>query len=313
MRLAVIDMGTNTFNLLIADCFSNYFSVLYSDKYSVKLGQRLRDKHIISEYRLNKIIQTLSAFLNEIKKHSAHKIIAVATSSIRTAQNQNEVLMTIKEKLNIDVQVIDGEREAQLICYANQYAIKMGAEPHLIMDIGGGSTEFVIANQYQVFWKHSFLLGMARLIDEIKPNDPIHSSDIDLIYNYLDKMLYPLKESVNKYYPKNLIGSSGVFDSIVEMIDANIRAVKKSNSACEISINDFYTIYNQLIPLSYEERLKFKGLIPMRADMIVVSLVLIDYVLKKYSIEKIKISFYSLKEGVVIEEINKVNPDFFLY
>lgn len=300
MRISVIDMGTNTFNLLITEHHNTEFKILYSDKTPVKLGQKTEDNHFISKSKIDKIINALSDFLNKIKKYNVDKTIIVATSSIRTAQNQKEVLDAIKNTLGIDVQVIDGEKEAELIYYANKYAVKMNDEKHLIMDIGGGSTEFIIANQHKIFWKKSFLLGMARLIDEIKPHDPIQTSDIESLFSYLDKSLYLLKENINIHQPEILVGSSGVFDSVVEMIESNIRPLNKTESYCEITKEDFYTIYHQILPLSYIERLKFKGLIEMRADMIVMSFLLIDYVLKNYGLDRFKISFYSLKEGVAI-------------
>ncbi len=305
MRLAVIDMGTNTFNLLIAEINNSQFKTLFSIKNPVKLGQKIHENHQIDKDGLKRILTTLETYLNEIKQYSVDKIIPVATSSIRTAQNQKEILNIIKNILNIDVQIIDGEREAELIYYANRYAAKINHEKHLIVDIGGGSTEFIIANNQQAFWKRSFLLGMARLMDEVKFNDPIQPTDIETTFSYLHHTLSPLKENIQIHQPKILVGSSGVFDSIVEMIEANIHSIEKTEYGCEIKKEDFYTIYHQLLPLSYSERLKFKGLIEMRADMIVVSLLLINYLLQEYGLEKIKISFYSLKEGIVIEEINK--------
>lgn len=306
MRLAVIDMGTNTFNLLITEVTNTEFKVLYSTKDPVKLGQKTQGQHSIDANKINTILSTLTNYLNEIEKYRVDKKIVVATSSIRTAKNQKEIVDTVKAKLGIDIQVIDGEREAELIYHANRHAIKMNTEEHLIMDIGGGSTEFIIANSEQIFWKKSFLLGMARLMDEIHPHDPIQPSDIKTVFSYLDQALYPLKETIATYHPKILVGSSGVFDSLVEMIEANIRPLHKTQSSCEITIEDFYTIYHQLLPLSYAERLTFKGLIEMRADMIIMSLLLIDYVLKNYKLEKLKVSFYSLKEGVVLEEMRRI-------
>lgn len=306
-RIAVIDMGTNTFNLLLAEYSAHSFKVLYSDKQPVKLGQKLKEEHIIDSSGISRIIQTLTYYKNIIEKHQVADIKAIATSSIRTAKNQKEILDTITNSLGLNVEVIDGEREAELIYIANQFSIQNCRQdnshsPYLIMDIGGGSTEFIIAQQ-QALWKQSFLLGMARLIDEIQPKDPIAQTDINNVFNYLDNILQPLHNAVKQFQPAILVGSSGVFDSIVEMIEANIRGLSKTESCCCIEKDDFYNIYHQILPLSYAERLNFKGLISMRADMIVMSLLLIDYVLKKYSLQSIIISFYSLKEGVIVEKM----------
>lgn len=312
MRFAVIDMGTNTFNLIISEINQKQFEILFSTKEPVKLGQKLKAHHHIDSQGIQRIIQVLKEYINIINQFSVKEIIALATSSIRTAQNQQEVLDIIKQEIGIDVRIIDGDREADLIYLANKYAIeyctnKPFDKPYLIMDIGGGSTEFIISNNNNCLWKKSFLLGMARLIDELKPQDPITQQDIEKTYHYLDVHLQDLANNISYYSPKILVGSSGVFDSIVEMIEANIQPLHKTQSCCKINIQDFYTVFNQILPLPYHDRLQFKGLIPMRADMIIMSMLIIDYVLKKYKIEEIIVSFYSLKEGVIIEKMKQLN------
>ncbi|MCX7729102.1 MAG: hypothetical protein N2203_06500 [Bacteroidia bacterium] len=309
MKVAVIDLGTNTFNLMISEYNHHHFQILYSDKYPVKLGQKIAEQHTIDASGIERIKKVLSLYSDIITKHHVDETIALATSSIRTAKNQKEILNLIKDQFKIHVQVIDGEREAELIYLANQFAIKKcmiaASYPVLIMDIGGGSTEFIISDEKNLLWKKSFLLGMARIIDEIKPHDPILHSDIENIHDYLDKILEPLIRQFHIFKPQALVGSSGVFDSIVEMIEANIRPLNRTESCCVITQHDFNQIYHDILPLPYSERLKYKGLIPMRADMVVVSFVLIDYILKKFSFENIIISHYSLKEGVVIEKLSQ--------
>ncbi len=313
MRIAVIDMGTNTFNLLIAEYSDHSFHIMYSDKQAVKLGQRIAEQHFIDDEGIKRILTTLSQYKEKIKQYLVDEVIAIATSSIRTAKNQEQVVKLIRDRLDIDVKVINGEREAELIYIANQYAIRQCVKsedvPVLIMDIGGGSTEFIIADGTSALWKKSFLIGMARLIDEIRPKDPVNLDDIHRIHSYLDNMLDSLKRQMSKYLPKVLVGSSGVFDSIVEMIDANVRPLTRNEKCCLIDKNDFSCIYHQILPLSYAERLKYKGLIEMRADMIVVSMILIDYVIQKYGVQKLVVSFYSLKEGVIVEKIMENKKD----
>ncbi|GAB4204049.1 MAG: hypothetical protein Fur0023_11470 [Bacteroidia bacterium] len=311
MKLAVIDMGTNTFNLLIAECLNGDFRVVYSDKQPVKLGQKSAEQHFIDSEGIRRISRVLELYKAQIEKHSVDEVLALATSSIRTANNQKEVLDFVREKFQIPVQIIDGLREAELISIANQYAIRQCMKeqhyPALIMDIGGGSTEFIITSPNSVLWKKSFLIGMSRLIDEIRPHDPVQSSDIERIHLYLDSILEPLIIQISQHRPKTLVGSSGVFDSVVEMIEANIHPLKKTNSCCFVNKEDFDSIYRQILPLAYQDRLAFKGLIEMRADMIVISLILIDYVLKKYNPENFVVSFYSLKEGAVIEKMRNTH------
>ncbi len=312
MRLAVIDMGTNTFNLIIAEVLPNSFHILHSTKEPVKLGQKLKGQHSLSADGIQRIVSVIQKFLDVINTYDVGKTLAIATSSIRTAKNQEEVIQIIKQRFHLDIQVIDGEREAELIYIANHYATQsciqsLNDKHFLIMDIGGGSTEFIISDKNNAVWKKSFLLGMARLIDEIQPQDPPTSDDIQKLKNYLDHHLQPLHSALQHYSSHTLIGSSGVFDSIVEMIEANIHLLSKNEQCCVTPQNDFYTIFHKILPLSLKERLQFPGLIEMRADMITMSLLLIDYVITKFDIKNFIVSFYSLKKGVVIETLRTLN------
>ncbi len=307
MKVAVIDMGTNTFNLLIADCKEVAFQVLQSYRIAVKLGQRDTTIQEISEEGITRMLNALEQFNADIKRHQITKVFAIATSAIRTAHNQEKIKKIVKDTFDIDIQIIDGNKEAELIYYAVRDAVSMNNEKHLIIDIGGGSTEFIIANNQQIFWKQSFLLGMARLIDIIKPTDPISAGDVKNLYTYLDKQLTPLLEQIAIHHPRCLVGSSGVFDSVVEMIEAQLSVTDSNNKNCEINLTDYYKIADRLIPLSYTERLKFKGLIEMRADMINISMLLINYVIQYCKIQQMKVSFYSLKEGALIEYLQKKN------
>ncbi len=302
MKIAVIDLGTNTFNLLIVERHANgTYDKLGSKRIPVKLGEGSINKGFIAEIPFNRGIKALKEYAAIIKEQNIEKVIALATSAIRTASNGLDFVAKAKEEAGINIEVIDGDREAELIYYGNRKAVKMTNDLSLIMDIGGGSTEFIIANSDTIIWKQSFLLGAARLLELIQPSDPIAESEISKLYAYFDQQLVPLFEACKLNKPLELIGSSGAFDSIVDMMAGEYDGQELSNHKTEHSIDlkKYFPLSEKIIHSTYNERLKTKGLIEMRVDMIVISCLFADYILKQLDLDKLRVSTYSLKEGVI--------------
>jgi exopolyphosphatase/guanosine-5'-triphosphate,3'-diphosphate pyrophosphatase len=203
--------------------------------------------------------------------------------------------------------VIDGDREAELIYYGVRKALDIGSENALIMDIGGGSTEFILANSHQIWWKHSFDLGSSRLIREVNPSDPITKEEIRHLKEHLQKELSMLWAACEIYPVNIMIGSSGSFDSLAEMIWHRFHTEENPLVKTEYHFNleHFDAIYKSLINSSIEKRFKMKGLAPMRVEMIVVAVIMIRFVLKQLKLSKLTLSTYSLKEGILFDYLQK--------
>ncbi|MCC6689956.1 MAG: phosphatase, partial [Bacteroidia bacterium] len=162
MLVAVIDLGTNTFNLLIAELLAaGKYRILYNTKLPVKLGKGGINKNQLLPDAMERGINALNDYKNIIAQYNVAKTYAFATSAMREATNSNEFIKRIHE-LGISVDVISGDREAELIYKGVRLAIDIGEQHVVVMDIGGGSTEFIIANNKQILWKKSFLLGVSR-------------------------------------------------------------------------------------------------------------------------------------------------------
>jgi exopolyphosphatase / guanosine-5'-triphosphate,3'-diphosphate pyrophosphatase len=168
------------------------------------------------------------------------------------------------------------------------------------MDIGGGSVEFVICNRDQIFWKKSFDIGAQRLLDWFHNIDPIPQNEIDKINAFFDKELTPLKEQLGKYNPKDLIGSSGTFDTLSEIYQhKKNRFLTGDETELLLTVAGFEEIYHEIITKGKTERLKIPGMIEMRVDMIVVASCLVKYILDITGIEHVRVSAHSLKEGMI--------------
>lgn len=184
-----------------------------------------------------------------------------------------------------------------------RHGADIGEGPSLIMDIGGGSVEFIIGNRSQIFWKQSFEIGGQRLMEKFMRNDPLSQADRRSLYNHFDENLIPLANAVHQYAPEKLVGSSGTFDTLVD-IDFHHRTgdwPPASETDFNIPLEEFYRAYALILSGNHDERMAIPGMIELRVDMIVVAVCLIDYVLKTHGIGQIQVSKYALKEGVLAE------------
>jgi exopolyphosphatase / guanosine-5'-triphosphate,3'-diphosphate pyrophosphatase len=307
MKLAVIDCGTNTFNLIVIELREyKQYTKLFHTRIPVKLGEAAINEGFIAEAPFKRGIDAIIAFREEIKKFGEVRVLAVATSAIRDASNGEKFVKEINVLLNTNVQVIDGDREAELIYLGVKEAVKLHGNVSLIMDIGGGSTEFLLASNDKIFWKQSFKIGAARLLERFKHSDPITEKEEQEINDYLKEQLAPLFEAAKKFAPLELVGSSGAFESFIEMINGELNGEPFTGSKTEYGLNkDDYKRISQLVKSStLEERKKIKGLVPMRFDMIVICCLMVDTVLDSLKLNKIRVSTYSLKEGALLDHIN---------
>lgn len=299
MRIAVIDLGTNTFNLLIADIDKGKdFHKVYNEKIASRLGMGGINNGILTDEAIERGKNALRQQKEKIDTYKAEKIYAFATSAIRNAKNGIAFCEEIKQELAITIDIIDGQQEAEFIYWGNRLAVEFTSEPFVIMDIGGGSNEFIIANNENIFWKHSFELGVTRLQNKFAPSDPITELEKATITEYIKNELFLLFENLHKYNVKTLIGSSGSFDTFRDILGGELNYCKTQKSF-NLSTNEFKYLYETLTTLQINELSKIKGMDLARVDLIALACILVDCVIKNSQIETIKQSSYSLKEGVI--------------
>jgi exopolyphosphatase/guanosine-5'-triphosphate,3'-diphosphate pyrophosphatase len=304
VRLAIIDCGTNTFNILIVDAESGgKYSRVYNTRIPVKLGENGINKGFIAPQPFERGIDALVTYQLIAREYEVDKVIAFATSAIRDAANRKEFVEAAKSRAGIGINVIDGNREAELIYKGTREALPFGDHTSLIMDIGGGSTEYILANKNKIEWKQSFNLGAARLLEKFNPSNPITQEEIKNVFAYLNENLQPVMKAVKDFPPVELVGSSGAFDSVVEMINGELRGEPLifNKTGYSVKPEDYRKISELVKRSTLEQRKGIKGLAPMRFDMIVISCLLIDFTLDTLKLDKIRVSTYSLKEGALVE------------
>lgn len=304
MRIAVIDMGTNTFHLMIVDVMDGEWKIIYREKTAVRIGKDGINQGKITQEAEQRALDSLIKFKEVIVAEKVNKVFATATSAIRNAKNGQNIVARISEETGIEVNVISGLQEAEHIYYGVKKAMDIGPTPGLIMDIGGGSIEFIIGNSSEIFWKQSFEIGGQRLVEKFHRHDPIQSNEVDELKEYLQAELQELFDAYESYKPETLIGSSGTFDTLSDIFLLSTGTMRSENlTEYPLSIGAFHEILKDLRSKNRAQRLEIPGMIPLRVDMIVVACVLIDFIIEKLQIKNIRVSAYALKEGVLLSTI----------
>jgi exopolyphosphatase/guanosine-5'-triphosphate,3'-diphosphate pyrophosphatase len=302
-RFALIDMGTNTFHLLITEVDeSGHQHELVRTNLPVRLGQGGISSGAIVPEAYERALRALLDFRKIIDAHNVETVRAMATSMVRNAANGDDFIKDIYKQTDIQVEVIDGNKEAELIYYGVRAAGVLDEQTSLIMDIGGGSVEFILCNKREIFWKRSFEVGAQRLMDKFFQQDPIAPENVEAEKAFLREKLQPLTEAVAIYKPSILVGSSGTFDTLCD-----IDALRKGDTsrlpapppASAVAVADFYEIHHDLLRKNHNERLTIPGMLEMRVDMIVLASIAVDFVLQEYDLSEIRISAYALKEGML--------------
>jgi exopolyphosphatase / guanosine-5'-triphosphate,3'-diphosphate pyrophosphatase len=310
MRIAIIDLGTNTFNILIADCEKQkLFIPVFGQKIAVKLGRSGINNNIIMPDAIERAMNALAIHHQSITKYHVDEVLAIGTSAIRSSGNGREFTNDIRKRFGFNVKIISGEMEAEYIYLGVKQSFDFHDEKVLILDIGGGSNEFIIADSSQIYWKHSFNLGIARLNARFHPSNPLTTGESDKLTAYLESTLQPLFEAYALYKPFTLVGASGTFDTFRAMLynDEYDNSFNLQREACkELDLSSFHTLADGIIASTIEERQIMKGLESVRIEMVVLATYFTRFILHRLKITKFCQSDYSLKEGVVAEFMNKL-------
>ncbi|HRW98173.1 MAG TPA: exopolyphosphatase [Cyclobacteriaceae bacterium] len=304
-RIAIIDLGTNTFHLLIVDVDGSGYRIVHRERQAVKLGKKGINEGIITEEAFHRASNTIARFKTSIDQMAVDEIYAFGTSALRSASNQKEIISQIKKEHGVEVNVISGDEEARLIFEGVKSALTFGGKS-LVMDIGGGSVEFIIGDDNQIHWKRSFEIGAQRLLEMYHRHEPITKTEIHELYKHFDEVLGPLFKALDEYKPEALVGSSGTFDTLSDIYCIQNGITKDPNAPeTPLSFEGFNQIFKELLVRNREQRMSIPGMIELRVDMIVVACCLIDYVTKKYCFDKIRVSSYALKEGVLADLLKR--------
>ena len=303
-RVAVLDLGTNTFHLLIVEtATTTQFTELYKEKRFVKLAEEGIKR--IGEAPMQRATSTLKYYRQVLDQYEVEQVKVIGTAALRTASNGPDLMKWAAAEVHLDIEIISGRREAALIQKGVFQSLIDTQDRYLVMDIGGGSVEFIIAERDNVLWCQSFPVGVAVLLREFHQHDPISVKEIQALTDFLAIQLSDLSTALQAWPTKWLVGAAGTFDVIAQQIAIG----SYTPQSWEIDPSRFTPLYNELKGMSWQER-ELSDWIPNdRVDMIVVASSLIQYVLRTYQIKRFTVSAYALKEGMIAEMLHTNLPE----
>ena len=311
-KIAAIDIGTNSFHMIIVNMSNDKsFEILDKKRIVMRLasGQGNELKYI-SDDEMAEAVKILNNFAKLAKKHNAI-IRAVATSAVRESQNGNEFVKKVFEETSINTEVIDGQTEANLIYSGIKHSLDIDDKKVLCIDIGGGSTEFIYSDNGKIKYSESVKIGAVRLSKMFFPDFIITDSAIQKCSEYVEQQIINNKNINLEVDIDFSVGVSGTVDSIFFITQfTKYGKINDQLNGYTYSKEEFDQIYNMIMALKYPvERSKVKGMEARRADIIPAGLIILSKIFELFKFDKIKISEYALREGTVFDTFDRLSKD----
>jgi exopolyphosphatase/guanosine-5'-triphosphate,3'-diphosphate pyrophosphatase len=301
--VAALDIGTNSFHLVVAKVTGpTAFEVVAREKEMVRLGSGAAELKHLDPKAIDRGIEALGRFGKIAELHGA-RLVAVATSAVREAENRLEFLGRAREEAGVDVQVISGFEEARLIHLGVLQAVPVFDQRLLLCDIGGGSTELLIGARGQTLAARSMKLGSIRLTERFFDAKKASTAAVDSCRRYIRSNLAPFGRDVRRLGFDVAVGSSGTIGALCSM------AAAKRDGAAPRTFNNFLLSKEQLASVvkslvkaqTVAARAKLPGLEPRRADIILAGALILEQVIEEFGIEEMVFSDYALREGVLLD------------
>ena len=310
MRLAAIDIGTNSVHMIVVRVRSDFsFEVIDREKEMVRLGAGGLDGRKLTREAMTSALQALSKFERLAQTHKVDEILAVATSATREAENGGAFLRAIERKTGIRPRIISGTEEARLIHLAAVYGVDT-PKAAVVIDIGGGSVEITLGSGRAMTFARSFKIGVIRLTERFISTDPIGGRDERKLVRFIG-------EQVNRYLGliveagfDRVIGTSGTILSLGTVAMAMDRgAVPDEVRNLRVPAKSLRRLRKAVVEMELEERLHLPGQDPRRADLMVAGAVLLDSVIRTLVADEITLCDLALREGLVLDYIHQHRRD----
>ena len=296
-RRAIIDIGTNTAHLLVGEIADGKLQVLTKKRHYTFLGEDGLEH--ISEGAIQRLRLALVDFDIIIKKWQCKNVHIIATEGLRRANNRADIISIFDEIYRWNHTIISGHQEAEYIYRGTSQSWQESDTPTLVVDIGGGSVEFILSDKGKIIYQRSHPIGISRLYDNFHQIDPILVEDIHRMYDHLDEELIHLWTAIQGMSDApTLIGCAGTFEVLLQEKDQMDEKVVSK----KVPTTKLLSLLSSVIHKTIDERKIVSDLPPERANYIVVALLLMNYIVKQLSATTIVVSKYALKEGAILDD-----------
>ena len=308
-RLAAVDIGTNSIHLVIVevDPAGQEFKILDREKEIVRLGKGSTDMKHLSKRAMDRSLAVLRRFKALADARRA-PLRAVATSAVREATNQEEFRTRARREAGVAIEVISGFEEARLIYQGVLKALPVYGKKVLLVDIGGGSTEFLLGQKDTVHYDNSLKLGAIRLTERFFPSPTIRRREIEECRRFIRGTLNPVARELKPREWDLAVGTSGTIESVAQMTRA-LRGEDRNGGLNHFRFTreELDQIVEQVLEAkTLRQREKVEGLDPDRADIISAGVLILEQIFEELELGRMTVSGYALREGLVIDTIHKL-------
>ena len=316
MRIAALDLGSNSFHLLVADVHPDgTFEAVTREKDMLRLGDEVaREGGRISPATSDRAIASITRMRQLADALGAHEVIAKATSAIRSATNGSDFVDRIEADAGVEVEVISGLEEARLIFAAVRASLVLEPAPALCIDIGGGSVEVMIGDAAGLRWAVSLPLGVGRLTAELVRNDPPTKADRHALEERVREVVAPYVREVRTRGPGMVVGTSGTINDLARLAAATDEGeIPASANGLRIEVEQLRALQRRIVRMSIAERRRLPGIEEKRAELlpagVVVLVTLLDELgLAQSGVDEMTFSDWALREGIVLDAVSAHDP-----
>ncbi|MBE9063632.1 Ppx/GppA phosphatase family protein [cf. Phormidesmis sp. LEGE 11477] len=313
--LVAIDIGTNSIHMVIVkiDATLPAFNIIGKEKDTVRLGDFCEETDSLTEEAMTRAVASLKRCLQIAESFQADDVVAVATSAVREAANGQVFIDRVKAEVGLSINLIAGKEEARRIYLGVISGMELKGKPHVIVDIGGGSTEIIAGRGGRHDFLSSSKVGAVRLTSQFVSTDPISKEEYNYLRAYVRGVLEPTIDSLkaklkkklagteHEQTPLRMIGTSGTIECL-----ATLAAIDKTGAepdpinGCLLTRDQLDARINQLRKMSYKERLALPGMSERRAEIVVPGAIILQTVMQLLNISQLKVCERALREGVVV-------------
>jgi exopolyphosphatase / guanosine-5'-triphosphate,3'-diphosphate pyrophosphatase len=309
VRIAALDLGSNSFHMIVVEArLDGTFLPLVREKEMLRLGDRVAKTGALGEEGAAEALEVITRFIQIAYASKADEVIAVGTAAIREASDGAAFVDRVRTETGIEITVVDGRREAELIFTAVRSSVLIDPGPALAADLGGGSLELIVGDRTEIAYAASVPVGVGRLTTAIA-NDPLKDSDLRRLRKVVAEALDPVIDEIVARGPKQFIVSSGTFLALVRMAaarqDGTVHEIVNQLSVEREVIEE---LAEDVFKLRAADRTKLPGSDPRRAEQLPAGAVVLEYLLNETGLGEVTASEWALREGIVLDAIGEHDP-----
>jgi exopolyphosphatase/guanosine-5'-triphosphate,3'-diphosphate pyrophosphatase len=313
LRRAVIDIGTNSVKLLVAEVAGHEVTPLWEDSKQTRLGRGFYETRVLQAEPIKSTAQAVAQFAKTAREWEAGSIRAIATSAARDAVNPQDLQSAIEAAASLKVEIISGEQEADWVFRGVTTDPELARHPLLLLDVGGGSTEFILGHGAHKDFRHSFPLGTVRLLEQMPPSDPPTPAELagcrkwlkeflrDQVRPKLEAELRQERRFDRVHHRVQLVGTGGTA-TILARLEARLDGYDRAwIEATRLSLDQVKARLQRLWRLPLAGRKQIVGLPEKRADVILAGVAIYEAVMEEFDFDELRVSTRGLRFAAVMD------------